>query len=88
MALKFAYKKEKSAILGNIFRPIAQVFFWSHKNKDWSEVWMVVDSGADYTLLPRFMAEELGVDLEKDCKIFSTFGVGGGERESAELLRG
>lgn len=41
---------------------------------------MIVDTGADYTLLPRFMANKLGIDLEKDCKIFSTFGVGGAER--------
>lgn len=41
---------------------------------------MIVDTGADYTLLPRFMANELGVDLENDCRIFTTYGVGGGER--------
>ena len=41
---------------------------------------MIVDTGADYTLLPRFMAPKLGVDLEKDCKIFNTYGIGGGER--------
>lgn len=41
---------------------------------------MIVESGADYTLLPRFMADKLNVNLEKDCKIFSTYGVGGGER--------
>ena len=41
---------------------------------------MIVDSGADYSLLPRFMADELGIDLEKECRIFNTYGVGGGER--------
>lgn len=41
---------------------------------------MIVDSGADYTLLPRYLAHELGIDLEKDCKLFNTFGVGGTER--------
>lgn len=41
---------------------------------------MIVDTGADYTLLPRFMAAKLGIDLEKDCKVFTTYGVGGGER--------
>lgn len=41
---------------------------------------MIVDTGADYTLLPRFMAHELGISLETDCKTFSTYGVGGGER--------
>lgn len=41
---------------------------------------MIVDTGADYTLLPRFMASILGIDLEKDCRIFKTLGVGGEER--------
>lgn len=41
---------------------------------------MIVDTGADYTLLPRFMARKLGISLEKDCQIFRVLGVGGGER--------
>ncbi len=80
MVLKFSFRFEKSPILGLIYRPVAQVFFWSSKEKKWTEIWMIVDTGADYTLLPRFMAQELRIDLEKDCKIFSTYGVGGKER--------
>lgn len=80
MALKFPFKREKSPILGTIYRPMAQVFFWSKKGKYWSEVWMIVDTGADYTLLPRFLAEDLKVDLEKECKVFLTQGIGGNER--------
>ena len=41
---------------------------------------MIVDTGADYTLLPRYMAEVLKINLEKDCRAFNTYGVGGGER--------
>ena len=59
---------------------MAQVFFWSEKEKHWSEIWMIVDTGADYTLLPRYLAADLGVNLEKDCKVFSTQGIGGNER--------
>jgi|SRR3990167_10347245 len=80
MPLKFSFRREKSSILGSIYRPVAQVFFWSKQSRDWSEVWMIVDTGADYTLLPRFMADDLGIDLEKECRIFNTYGVGGGER--------
>lgn len=80
MALKFSFKKEKSLILGNIYRPVARVFFWSANINNWMAVRMIVDTGADYTLLPRFMANRLGVDLEKDCKVFTTYGIGGGER--------
>jgi predicted aspartyl protease len=66
--------------LGKIHRPVAQAFFWAGTKKLWTEVWMLVDSGADYTLLPRYLADRLQVNLEKECKIFNTFGVGGGER--------
>lgn len=80
MVLKFPFRKEKSSILGTIYRPIARVLFWSDKDNDWMALRMIVDSGADYTLLPRFMAGRLGINLEKDCKTFTTFGIGGGER--------
>ncbi len=80
MVLKFSYRKEKSSIFGVIYRPIAQVYIWSKQNSTWSEIWMIVDTGADYTLLPRFMASELGVNLEKDCRIFNTYGIGGTEK--------
>lgn len=80
MVLKFPFKEEKSPILGKIFRPVVQVFFWSEKLKQWTEVWMIVDTGADYTLLPKYMAEELKIDLEKDCRTFNTYGIGGREQ--------
>ena len=41
---------------------------------------MIVDTGADYTLLPRYLARDLQVDLEKECHIFSTQGIGGTEK--------
>ncbi len=80
MVLKFPFRVEKSSILGTVRRPVAQVFLWSKIDKEWIETWMIVDTGADYTLLPRFMAYNLGVNLEKECKIFTTYGIGGGER--------
>lgn len=39
-----------------------------------------MDTGADYTLLPRFAAKDLQIDLENDCKVFETFGVGGSQK--------
>ncbi len=59
---------------------MAQVFFWANQIQQWTELWMIVDTGADYTLLPSFMADKLGVNIEKDCRIFNTYGIGGGER--------
>ena len=80
MALKFKFSKEKSSLLGVIYRPVAQMRFWSENGKYWTEVWVIVDTGADYTLLPRFLAQDLQIDLEKDCRIYSTFGVGGSQQ--------
>ena len=41
---------------------------------------MVVDSGADYTLLPKKYAAILGIDLEKECVYNSSQGIGGEEK--------
>ena len=41
---------------------------------------MVVDSGADYTLLPGFMAHELGIDIEKECQSHYSTGIGGTDK--------
>lgn len=38
---------------------------------------MTVDTGADFTILPRYLADELGISLEEDCLKNQTFGVGG-----------
>lgn len=40
---------------------------------------MIVDTGADYTLLPRSYAKALSVNLERDCKPYETLGIGGHE---------
>lgn len=41
---------------------------------------MIVDTGADYTILPRFYAYDLGINLHKDCMAYQTFGIGGSEK--------
>jgi hypothetical protein len=80
MVVKFTFETVQSPILGTIHRPVAQIFFARQKVDGWREVWMIVDSGADYTLLPRFMAQRLDVDVERECKIFHTAGIGGTEK--------
>jgi hypothetical protein len=40
---------------------------------------MLVDTGADYTLLARAYAALLGVDLRRQCRRVATAGVGGTE---------
>ena len=46
-----------------------------------------MDTGADYTLLPKGYAQRLDIDLKKDCKIFKTTSVGG-QQKSYILLEG
>lgn len=79
MKVKFSFEAKSSELFGIVARPIARVDFWSNLSNNWVEIIMLVDTGADYTLLPKYYAEDLGINLEKDCKIYSTFGVGGSE---------
>ena len=83
--LKFSFDKSSSEIFGYVYRPIANVNFWSRNIKSWVEVIMIVDTGADYTLLPRFCAMDLGINLKKECRIYWTGGIGG--REKVYLFR-
>lgn len=80
MALTFQFEKSSSPILGIIHRPVTRVLFYSKRKADWYETWMIVDSGADYTLLPRYFSYRLGIDLKKDCQSFKTSGIGGEEK--------
>ena len=77
MSISFPFKEESSSVFGKVRRPIAQVFFKHTKRDIWQPVTMLIDTGADYTMLPRFLAEPLGVDLNRDCKVIETEGVGG-----------
>ncbi len=78
--LKFPFEKSSSEIFGSVWRPVARVSFWSKKINGWVDVIMIVDTGADYTILPRFYAADLGIDLGRDCSSYQTFGIGGNEK--------
>lgn len=78
-AALFPFERLPSKLFGTIYRPIAAVNFWSRRLKEWREVIALVDSGADYTLLPKFYADDLGVDLRRECLKKTTRGVGGEE---------
>jgi len=77
MSISFSFKEENSPIFGKIRRPVAEVFFKDKKYNIWQPITMIIDTGADYTLLPQFSAKALGVDLTKDCNVIVTQGVGG-----------
>lgn len=40
---------------------------------------MIIDTGADYTLLPKRHAIILGIDIAKECAVETTLGIGGAE---------
>ncbi len=71
----FNYRKEKSTITGNIFRPIASVKFRSKENT-WIKLRLYIDSGADITIIPLSFGRLLGLELKKE-DIKQLTGVGG-----------
>ena len=78
--VSFAFERRSSPLFGVVHRPIAVVGLWSKKIQRWAQVVMLVDTGADYTLLPKVYAAHLGVRLDRDCRVFETMGIGGRER--------
>ncbi len=77
MTISFQFKEYHSTLFGKSFRPIAEVSFEHAKDKSWLSITMLIDTGVDYTLLPRFLVRELGISLSKDCRAIRTQGVGG-----------
>mgnify|MGYP001566201517 CR=1 FL=1 len=80
MAVKFDFEYGGKSYFGEVFRPVAKVSFKSPHRSIWSDVWMVVDTGADFTILPRYVSRDLGISLEKECILDSTVGVGGKQK--------
>ena len=58
---RFPFTKVGKTYLGTIYRPYAKIKLSSEKVDEWIPVEVVVDTGADYTLLPRRYAFLLGV---------------------------
>ena len=75
----FPYEKFPSRIFGAIYRPVVAVNFWCRRLGEWREVIAIADTGADYSVLPRFYAYDLGIDLKKECSKKRTKGIGGEE---------
>lgn len=73
----FPYEEKASDIFPKIKRPVIEVSFWSKLTNDWLRYKMIVDTGADYTILPKYCSVDLGLNLKKDCLVKKTFGIGG-----------
>ena len=78
--VSFPFERRRSALFRTVYRPSAIVELWSQKIHDWLNVAMLVDTGADYTLLPNIYAIHLGISFDSDCQVFDTMGIGGSER--------
>lgn len=74
---RFSFRGE--GVLGKIYRPYVQILITSNKIDEWIPVEMIVDTGADYSLFPKRYAELLRIELETECFLEDTYGVGGKE---------
>ena len=70
--IEFSYRKEYSPVLGEIYRPSAEVIL-KHNDKI-VLFYPYIDSGADITLIPRSLGEMLG--LKFDDNIIELGGLG------------
>ena len=77
MDVKFPFEIGEKSFFGRVYRPIAKVSFKSSEDNLWIDTWMVVDTGADFTILPKYLSNDLGISLEHDCIKDITRGVGG-----------
>ncbi len=77
MKASFAFEKEGKHTFGTVYRPIARIFFKSPKEEIWVGIRLVVDTGADFTILPKYLANNLKISLTKDCKKDESIGIGG-----------
>ncbi len=79
MALKFRHKAVPSDLFGVVYRPVADVLVQTKEQDNWVSVSMIVDTGADYTIMPKRYAPLLGIDVNVDCIEHGTHGIGGSE---------
>ncbi len=67
---QFKYKEEKSDIFGNVKRPVIKLEIYSELTKSWLILENVlVDSGADISLLPRDIGESLVKDITEGREV-------------------
>lgn len=77
MDVKFPFENAGKSFFGTVYRPVAQVSFKALRKNIWTNTWLIIDTGADFTILPRYLTGDLNISLEKDCVKSSTSGVGG-----------
>jgi len=83
MAISFPFQEIPSQLFVMLYRPVATVNFQHKTTKLWIPVRMIIDTGADCTILPKSFARSLGINLAKDCARYHASGIG--ERENVFL---
>ncbi|MDQ3008959.1 MAG: retropepsin-like domain-containing protein [bacterium] len=78
-SVTFEFEKTSSDLFSEIYRPLATVKLWSESSKSWKKVTMIVDTGADYTIIPRYIATWVGIDEDKKAQKYTNLGLGGEE---------
>jgi hypothetical protein len=61
---KFPYVFEDVGGLGEVFLPLATVGVWFPVNNSWIDFQFIVDTGSTATILPSYIAQQMGIDLE------------------------
>lgn len=73
---RFVFKHYKTNNLGDVFRPEIEIELWSDAFREWQRYRVLVDTGADYTIMPRYVASLLGVKIDRR-QLKETHGLGG-----------
>jgi len=73
--ITFRYKKEPSAITGEVLRPVADVVLECGRSR--VEAAMYIDSGADVTMIPLGLGKALGLKQAPADEILEIKGVSG-----------
>lgn len=64
LAMRVPYTEKESRILGKVLRPLIQIEVFSVMKQDWEIIDdVLVDTGADLTVLPRYLGESIIRDI-------------------------
>ncbi|MEN8253816.1 MAG: retroviral-like aspartic protease family protein [Patescibacteria group bacterium] len=81
-SVSFSFKKDDTRVLGAIYQPVAKVYFLSDFDNKWRSIQMLVDTGADYSILPKYAVSLLEIDLKKSKRVVESVGIGGSQKVS------